>query len=336
MARKHPDVPFVIDFHTHMLDDELRQLCTNRNAITGFGQKAAQASAELRKFLDPEVQIADMEERGIDMHVVFTGPVYMSTWWADGPTALALTRRMNDILGNWARRYPKRFIGTVTLPMQDVALSIAELERAVGEHGHRAVLLPTNVAGAYLGERKFWPLWEAIRTLDIVAFLHPEGLRDPWYHKFALWNSLGQSIEEARVMASMIYEGLLDAVGGLKVVVAHGGGYFPTYMGRLDRNVFKPEAVANIKAKPSAYLRHFYYDTCLYDSLALEMLFRRVGADRIVLGADYPVGDTDPVGVVKGAVRLPQAELAMVAAGTAARLLGITVPSAANPKLAHT
>ena len=75
MARKHPDVPFVIDFHTHMLDEELREICTHRNAITGFGKKAAQPSSDLRKFLDPQVQIADMDERGIDMHVVFTGPV---------------------------------------------------------------------------------------------------------------------------------------------------------------------------------------------------------------------------------------------------------------------
>jgi hypothetical protein len=124
MGRKHPDVPFVIDFHTHMLDDELRRTCTNRNAITGFGQKTAQASSDLRKFLDPETQIADMDERGIDMHVVFTGP--------------------------------------------------------------------------------------------------------------------------------------------LKVVVPHGGGYFPTYMRRLDRNILEPEAVANIKGGPSDYLRHFYYDTCVY------------------------------------------------------------------------
>jgi aminocarboxymuconate-semialdehyde decarboxylase len=98
-------------------------------------------------------------------------------------------------------------------------------------------------------------------------------------------------------------------------------------MGRLDPNILKPEAVANIKGKPSDYLRHFYYDTCVYDSLALEMLFRRVGADRIVLGAEYPVGDTDPVGVVKAAVTLPNAELRMVAAGTAARLLGIALPN---------
>jgi aminocarboxymuconate-semialdehyde decarboxylase len=330
MARQHPDVPFVIDFHTHMLDDELRQICTNRNAITGFGQKAAQASAELRKFLDPEVQIADMDARGIDMHVVFTGPVYMSTWWADAHTALELTRRMNRIVADWVRRFPTRFIGSATLPMQDVALAASELERCVKEHGHKAVMLPTNVEGAYLGERKFWPLWETIRALDLAVFIHPEGLRDPWYHRFALWNSLGQSIEEARVMASMIYEGLMDAIPGLKVVVAHGGGYFPTYMGRLDRNILKPEAVANIKGKPSDYLRHFYYDTCVYDALALEMLFRRVGADRIVLGADYPVGDVDPVGVIKQAVSLPAPALVLVGAGTAARLLGIEVPNRAD------
>jgi aminocarboxymuconate-semialdehyde decarboxylase len=327
MARKHPDVPFVIDFHTHMLDEELREICTHRNAITGFGQKTAPPSAGLRQFLDPQVQIADMDERQIDMHVVFTGPVHMSTWWADAPTALKLTRRMNEIVAGWVTRYPKRFIGTVTLPMQDVAMAATELKRAVSQDGHRAVLLPTNVDGAYLGERKFWPLWEVIRALDIAAFLHPEGLRDPWYHKFALWNSLGQSIEEAKVMASMIYEGLLDAIPGLKIVVAHGGGYFPTYLGRLDRNILKPEAVANIKGKPSDYLRHFHYDTCVYDPLALEMLFRRVGSDRIVLGADYPVGDVDPVGVVKAAVSLPRHELRMVAAGTAARLLGIALPA---------
>jgi hypothetical protein len=84
------------------------------------------------------------------------------------------------------------------------------------------------------------------------------------------------------------------------------------------------EAQVNIgDRKPSDYLRHFYYDTCVFDAPALAALFKRVGADRILLGADYPVGDDDPVGVVKGAVTLSNADLQMVAGGTAARLLGI-------------
>jgi aminocarboxymuconate-semialdehyde decarboxylase len=133
-------------------------------------------------------------------------------------------------------------------------------------------------------------------------------------------------------MASIIYEGLLDAVPGLKIVIAHGGGYFPYCVGRVDRNVEKAEAQVNIgDRKPSDYLRHFYYDTCVFDPLALATLFQRVGADRILLGADYPVGDSDPVGVVKEAVTLSNAELQMVAGGTAARLLGIHVASQAAP-----
>jgi aminocarboxymuconate-semialdehyde decarboxylase len=325
MPKKHPEIPLVIDFHAHMLDEELLEICINRNAITGFGRRKENRSPQQRRFLQPELQIADMDERGIDMHVTFTGPVNMSTWWADPPTALKLTQRMNDIIAGWVQRWPNRFVGTVTLPTQDVALSVGELKRAVNELGHKAVMLPTNVDGDYLGDRKFWPLWEAIRELDVPVFIHPEGIRDPSYHKFALWNSIGQQIEEARVAASMIYEGLLDAVPGLKIVIAHGGGYFATCMGRLDRNIEKAEACVNIgKRKPSEYLRHFYYDTCVYDPLALEMLFKRVGSDRILLGADYPVGSTDPVGEVKEAVTLPPEELNMVAGGTAAKLLGIT------------
>jgi aminocarboxymuconate-semialdehyde decarboxylase len=327
MPKKHPDVPFVIDFHTHMLDEELREICTSRNAITGFGQKKAAPSAQLRKFLEPELQIADMDARGIDMHVVFTGPVHMSTWWADAPTAAKLTARMNDIIADWVRRYPNRYVGTVTLPMQDIGLAAAEVRRGITQLGHKAVLLPTNVDGAYMGDRKFWPLWEANRALDVPVFIHPEGIRDPWYHKFALWNSIGQQIEEAKVAASIIYEGLLDQIPGLKIVIAHGGGYFATCMGRLDRNIEKAETRVNIgHKKPSDYLRHFYYDTCVYDTLALQTLFKRVGSDRILLGADYPVGGTDPVGEVKEAVTLPPEELRMVAAGTAAKLLGIEVP----------
>jgi hypothetical protein len=76
---KHADVPFVIDFHTHMLDEELRAICTSRNAITGFGKKQAPPSANLRKFLDPEVQIADMDERGASAPTAFcSGPTIRS------------------------------------------------------------------------------------------------------------------------------------------------------------------------------------------------------------------------------------------------------------------
>ena len=82
--------------------------------------------------------------------------------------------------------------------------------------------------------------------------------------------------------------------------MAHGGGYLPHYFGRLDRNVTNmPESARHIKGKPSDYLASFYYDTCTYNPSVIEALVRRVGADRLVMGSDYAVGDPDPIGLVK-------------------------------------
>ena len=138
------------------------------------------------------------------------------------------------------------------------------------------------------------------------------------------WNSIGQSIEEAKVMASLIYEGIVEAFPGLKIVMSHGGGYFPHYMGRMDRNVSnRPDSMANIKRKPSEYLRSFYYDTCVFDPAVLTALAQRVGADRLVMGSDYPVGEFDPKGFVQACPELRGEQAAMIVGGSAAKLLGL-------------
>ena len=155
-------------------------------------------------------------------------------------------------------------------------------------------------------------------------WIHPEGIADPWFQRYALWNSAGQSIEEAKVMASLIYEGVMHRFPNLKVVIAHGGGYFPHYMGRMDRNhANRPDTVKNTGGKkPSEFLRAFHYDTCVYDPAVLRVLLDRVGADRLVMGSDYPVGEKDPVGWIKG-VALPSSDVEKICGGNAARLLGL-------------
>jgi aminocarboxymuconate-semialdehyde decarboxylase len=77
----------------------------------------------------------------------------------------------------------------------------------------------------------------------------------------------------------------------------------------------------NISKKPSEYLRAFYYDTCLYDTRVLAALIAVVGADRVVMGSDYPVGETDPIGFVERCPGITGDEVAMITGGTAARLL---------------
>jgi len=211
-------------------------------------------------------------------------------------------------------------IGLATLPLKDLEASIAELDRAIAR-GFRGVALPAFADGDYLGAPRFEALWAGIEARSLPVFVHPDGARDPWYQEYALWNSVGQPVEEARFLASMILEGMLERHPGLRIIVSHGGGYLPHYFGRLDRNVTNmPDSVRHISRAPSEYLRDLYFDTCVYDVAVLDALIRRYGADHVVMGSDYPVGEREPVGFVRSAEGLGEAQLAAILGGNAARL----------------
>ena len=324
----HDDLPLVIDFHAHMLVKEVFAASTNKTVFTGFGANPVSAPRPgaqqlMGRMFDPVAEIEDMDARGIDMSVVTASSVLQGTSWADPETDLDLCRRCNDQSADWVARYPERFIGSFVLPLQDVGRSLVELERAVKVLKLQVANVSSSYNGVYMGDPAYDAFWEAIAALDVPVWIHPEGVRDPWFQRYALWNSAGQSIEETKCMTSLVYEGVMTRYPGLKVVMAHGGGYFPHYLGRMDRNTLnRPDTVRNTGGKtPGSFLRHFHYDTCVYDPQVLTVLLERVGADRLVMGSDYPVGEKDPVRWLRDA-GVAGADLAGIAGGNAARLLG--------------
>jgi aminocarboxymuconate-semialdehyde decarboxylase len=321
----------VVDFHAHILEPHVLRASAGRTVVTGFGAIAepprtpgSRRDIWFKQMMDPEAHLEGLDKMGVDVAVISSSTVIQNTAWADSGTGLELDRHCNDMIADWVRRYPGRFVGTFTMPMKDQHLSLREMERAVKELGLRIANLPANVEGVYLGEPRFRPFWEAVNELGVIVFIHPDGVLDPWFQKYSLWNSVGQPIEEAKVMSSLIYEGVLEAFPDLKIVMAHGGGYMPHYHGRLDRNVKnRPDTMANIKHEPSWYLKRFYYDTCVYDPMTLDNLIERVGADRILMGSDFPVGETDPVGFLKRCKNVDGRAFAQISGETACAMLGI-------------
>ena len=319
----------VIDFHSHVVDLRLLDACGAHSVQTGFGQRPFPRPGDgsgkgevYARMADPLVHIDHMDAVGVDASVISVSSVLQNTWWADPKSDLQMTRQLNDMIADWTVRYPGRFIGCFTLPMVDPNDLMSEFERAVDQLHLPVVGLPANINGSYLGESRFVPLWEAIEERGIVAFIHPHGVADPWFQNYRMWNSIGQSIEEVKVMSSLIYEGTLDKHPRLKIVMAHGGGYFPHYLGRLDRNVTNyPDTTKNISDKPSGYLRRFYYDTCVYDPVVLRALIDRIGADRLVLGSDFPVGENDPIGFISALPNLSQEDVEQISKRNSATLL---------------
>jgi len=318
--------PPVIDFHTHFLVQEVFDRCHSHSVASGFGHH--QAPPHLlplfEKMKDPRRAIEDMDRLGIGMSVLSSATVIEPTSWAEPSAELELVRRLNETVAGWAARSPQRVIGSFVLPLQDMGLALTEFTRAVDQLGLKVVNIPSEVRGVYLGDPKFRPFWEAVADRGVTAFMHPEGGKCPWFQQYGMWNSIGQSLEEAKFMASIIYEGVLESFPKLKIVMAHGGGYFPHNMGRLDRNVKNaPQSMKNISRKPSEYLRNVYYDTCLFDPGVLRSLLKIVGPDRLTLGSDYPVGEADPVNFVRNCPDISDAEKRMILGGNAAGLLGM-------------
>jgi aminocarboxymuconate-semialdehyde decarboxylase len=325
----------VIDFHAHILVPEVYAVAAEHNIFseqpTDPGvtdamrdQIKERAGMVLGRMSDLTDRLARMDAMGVDIQVLTASLVHQGLEWADAQTALRLARITNDWIAKAVAAQPARFIGLGTLPLHVPPLAVAELERCMGELGLRGVGISSSAGGIELGDSELAPFWASAEALGAVVYIHPGGNRAARFKRWHLWNSVGQAFEEAMAISSLIYDGVLERHPKLKVCVSHGGGYMPYYMGRIDRNYAeKANTRVNMRRPPVEYLRMLYYDSCVYDRPVLQHLVDKVGADRVVLGSDYPVGETTPVEFVRASETLDDAQKDRIVAGNAAALLGL-------------
>jgi aminocarboxymuconate-semialdehyde decarboxylase len=247
-------------------------------------------------------------------------------YWAAPEAGERIARAFNDGIAAMVRAHPDRFIGLGTVPMQDGERAARELARAVGVLGLRGIEICTHINGVDLDDAGLAPLYAAAERLRAPLFIHPQNegdmrrLRD--YH---LWNLVGFPTETALAAARLIFGGVFERFPGLRVILAHGGGYFPYQLGRLDHGyAARQEARERIPRRPSEYLGSIYCDSLTHNDLSLRFLLDRIGDDHVVIGSDYPFGmrSQAPVDLVRG-LRLGRGAEARVLGRNLARLLNV-------------
>jgi aminocarboxymuconate-semialdehyde decarboxylase len=270
-------------------------------------------------------KLADMDRMGIDMQVLSPAPPQYY-YWADAELGRQTSRIINDRIAESVAAHPDRFAGLATLPMQAPELAVAEMRRAVNDLGLKGIEISTNVAGAELSEPQFAPVLQAAEELGILVFMHPLGFsHGERMQQHYLNNVIGNPLESTVALSHLIFGGVLDRYPGLRICVAHGGGYLPGYSGRMDHAWRVRPDCRGCQHPPSSYLKRLWFDTVVFDPEQLAYLVERFGAERIVMGTDYPfdMGETDPIGLVSSVPGLSEEDCGRIMGGNACELLGL-------------
>ena len=245
---------------------------------------------------DPEVRMNEYEKYATQVQVVGTIPVLFA-YFSKPKDGLEVARFLNDDLANLVNKYPKRYIGLGSLPMQDPELAVQELFR-IKELGLKGVQIGSNIDDKNLNEPDFFPVWKACEKLGLAVLVHPWNMMGKKnMNKYWLPWLVGMPAETSRAMCSMIFGGVFDKFPNLRVNFCHASGSFLSTIGRIEHGFnSRPDLVAVDNSKnPREYCGHFWVDCITHDSDMLHYVLKIQGSKRVTLGSDYPfpLGDLE-------------------------------------------
>lgn len=326
-----------VDVHAHVLLPAVEEVVAGQPGLAAAreldalrnGPRALEVSAgmvreRIPRLTDVAARLAAMDASGVDVQLVSPSPSHYH-YWAGADLARTVWELANTGTAAHCAQAPGRLHGLGMVPLQHPDLAAVALDHALAL-GLLGVEISSHAPGRELSDSAYEPFWARAEETGAILFLHPFGCTlderlDRWY----LSNTVGQPVENAVALSHLIFSGVLDRHPGLTIIAAHGGGYLPTHIGRSD-HAWRTRADARDCARaPSAYLRRLYFDSLVHDPDVLRALIAAAGADRVLLGSDFPfdMGTDDPLGALRAA-GLPDAEFHAVRGANAAALLSLT------------
>jgi aminocarboxymuconate-semialdehyde decarboxylase len=324
----------VIDAHAHVIVPELLRDAVpgerwrpsvrrvdSRQVVELDGRTVSSVSQE---FVELDRILAAEERAGID-RVLLCPWVALLFYDVDAAEGLRRCRLQNHGLARLRREHPDRVSVLGAVPLQDPWVAAAELEALMTSGEFAGVEVAASVTGSYLGDPCFEPFWAAAERTRALVFVHPttRGFSEPVFGEHYLHNLVGNPMETTLAAAHMVLGGVMERHPGLNVLLAHGGGAIVNLRGRLRRGHDAVAAAGGALGEAAdRSVRRFLFDSVTHDAALLRSLVDAVGADRVLLGSDYPfeMADPDPVGTVRAA-GLSAADEAALLGGNAERVL---------------
>jgi aminocarboxymuconate-semialdehyde decarboxylase len=299
----------VVDAHAHVIVPGLGAEVSwdERGQVVELGGKTIRAA--VREFVDLGRILEEQDRSGVDKVVLCPWVNLVGKETARQNEALAaMVGERVAVLGTVALDRPEELVEL----MRDGRLSGVEVQ--------------ASVEGDYLGHDRFRDFWAAAEETRALVFVHPttRGFGIEALDDYYLWNAVGNPLETTVTAAHLVMAGVLEAHPDLRILLAHGGGALLALRGRLRHaHSFQPDARSRLAEPPPDSIRRFYLDTLTHDPTLLRLEIDLVGAERVLLGSDYPfdMGLERPAEPVRELGLAPKDEEAILG-GNALRLLG--------------
>lgn len=303
-----------IDIHTHILPEHIPNF-REKFGYGGFVRLDHHKPCCARMIIDdrffrevqdncwsPETRMHECDEHHVHVQVLSTVPV-MFSYWAHPMDALEVSKFLNDHIAGIVNKYPTRFVGLGTVPLQAPDLAIKEMERCL-KIGLKGVEIGSHVNDWNLNEPVLFEFFKAAEEMGAAIFVHPwDMMGQDRMQKYWLPWLVGMPAETSLAICSMIFGGVFERCPNLRVAFAHGGGSFPSTIGRIEHGYdCRPDLVAIDNSKsPREYLGKFWLDSLVHSKEMLDYIVDLVGENRVALGTDYPfpLGELDPGKLIK-------------------------------------
>jgi aminocarboxymuconate-semialdehyde decarboxylase len=286
--------PMRIDCHNHVMPRLALELVKSTPAF-GLRVVGGQLQSDrhppiaiVPSFTDPAAKLEELHACGLDAAVVSINPPLFAHA-APSDAAEQLCRATNEGLADFCAADPDHLRWMAHVPLQAPERALAVLADAVTA-GCAGVAICTLIGGRRPDSAEFEAFWARVEQLGLPIFLHP-GEDNPEYpgmHEFFLQNIVGNQLETTIAIERLICAGVLEKHARLRLLLPHGGGYFPIQAGRLRHaRLVRPE-LSSTGSDPWSHRGQIMVDTVTHDVEALRYVVERMGPENVVLGTDLP------------------------------------------------
>lgn len=274
----------VIDLHAHYFPTEYL------DTLDRFGSEATAICRDCQAGDDPadlEARFEMMDAAGVEVQVLSAAAA--PPYFESETDAVTAARLANDLYAQVVVAQRPRFLAFAVTPLPHVEASLEELRRALDELGMAGVAIASSVLGRSLAHPAFEPIYAELDRRGATVLLHPAGMAagSPLIADHDLTWMLGAPVEDTLAVLHLIRSGIATRYQRIRFVACHLGGALPLLLPRLDR--LSLWEAPDMPEPPSCAAARFWYETTAHGHTpALRAAVDTLGADRLVLGSDYP------------------------------------------------